>query len=190
MGIDEHDTDERLMLRAGRGDRDACAQLVERYLAKVVAFAGRMLGDRDAAQDVAQEVFLRLWTHAASWQPGSARLSTWLHRVAFNLCLDRSRRRRETPLEATFDVADPQPHSVMLMHHQDIARHVIEALQKLPITQRTAIVLCHYQDLRNTEAAEVMEISVDALESLLARARRALRERLRSLAPDLLGGLA
>jgi len=136
---------------------------------------------------VAQEVFLRLWTHAPSWRSGEARLSTWLHRVTLNLCLDRRRRRREENLPDDVDPVDPRPGMVDELQRQDTAAHVAAAMAALPDAQRTAIVLCHYQDLRNIEAAEVMGVSVEALESLLARGRRGLRERLRPALPDLLG---
>ena len=181
------ESDETLMRRAGGGDRDACGELVERHLGRIVAFAGRTLGDRTAAEDVAQEVFLRLWKHARRWHPGRARLTTWLHCVALNLCRDRLARPRDVPLEEGREPADPRPQATALLQQRDIARHVAGALADLGETQRIAITLCHYQGLSNIEAAEIMGVSVKALESLLARGRRALRSRLRELVPDLLG---
>jgi len=181
------DSDEALMLRAGRGDRTACALLVERHLGRVVAFAQRTLGTRSDAEDVAQEVFLRVWAAAPRWKLGSARFSTWLHRVAMNLCLDRIAKKREATTDDLPEVADPRPDPGAALHDADLAGHVRAALAALPATQRMAITLCHYQGLRNTEAAEILEVSVEALESLLARARRALRARLRAVAPALLG---
>jgi RNA polymerase sigma-70 factor (ECF subfamily) len=86
--------DEELMLRVARGDRDACRLLVERHLRRVVAFAARVLASPSEAEDVAQEAFARVWTGAASWRPGVARFTTWLHRVVLNLCLDRPARGR------------------------------------------------------------------------------------------------
>src|SRR5690606_18087537 len=87
------DPDLALLGRIAAGDGPACAVLVDRHLGRVVALAWRMLGSRADAEDVAQEVFLRAWQRAASWRPeGGARFSTWLHRVAVNLCLDRLRR--------------------------------------------------------------------------------------------------
>jgi RNA polymerase sigma-70 factor (ECF subfamily) len=182
------ESDETLMARAGRGDREACGSLVARHLGRVVAFAGRVLGDRNAAEDVAQEVFLRLWTHAGRWQPGRARLGTWLHRVALNLCLDRLARRRERPLDEAGEPPDPQPSATALVEARDIGRHVNEEMMNLPSQQRIAITLCHYQGFSNLEAAEVLDVSVEALESLLARGRRTLRARLRDRAPALLRG--
>jgi RNA polymerase sigma-70 factor (ECF subfamily) len=180
------DSDEMLMLRIAAGDHEAFRRLLQRHLGRIVAFAARALGDRTGAEDVAQEAFLRLWTHASHWQP-TARLSTWLHRVALNLCLDRLGRAREVALDEVAEPTDPGPPLVARMQTRDIGRHVNAALAQLPAQQRVAITLCHYQELRNTEAAEVMGVSVEALESLLARGRRTLRDRLRALLPDLLG---
>lgn len=175
------------MLRIGAGDREAFRRILERHLGRIVAFAVRTLGDRTAAEDVGQETFLRLWTHASRWQP-TARLGTWLHRVALNLCLDRLGRTRELALDDVAEPPDPKPSLVAQVQAHDIGRYVNEALAQLPAQQRVAITLCHYQGLRNTEAAEVMDVSIEALESLLARGRRTLRVRLRALLPDLLGG--
>jgi len=180
------DSDETLVRRTGTGDREAFRRLVERHLGRVVAFAARVLGSRAGAEDVAQESFLRLWTHAAAWQP-TARLGTWLHRVALNLCLDHLGRARNLPLDDVAEPRDPGPSLLARAQAREIGAHVNAALQELPTQQRVAITLCHYQGLRNAEAAEVLDISVEALESLLARGRRTLRARLRDLLPDLLG---
>lgn len=180
------DTDESLVLRIRTGDRDAFRVLLDRHLGRIVACASRILGDPAAAEDVAQETFLRLWTHADRWQP-AARLSTWLHRVAVNLCLDRLRRAPEAALDDVPEPPDPRPSAVAQLHAHDVGRHVNTALAALPAQQRIAITLCHYQGLRNLEAADMLGVSVEALESLLARGRRALRRRLRALLPDLLG---
>lgn len=175
------------MRRVGGGDGEACRLLVERHLGRVVAFAARVLGNPSDAEDVAQEVFARVWTGAASWRP-EARLTTWLHRVALNLCLDRLARRREASLDDAPEPVDPAPTPARRLEDADVTRTVGREIAALPERQRVALALCHYQGLRNDEAAEVMEISPEALESLLARARRTLRARLRPLAPELLAG--
>jgi RNA polymerase sigma-70 factor (ECF subfamily) len=180
--------DEDLMLRVGTGDAEACRVLVERHLGRVVAFADRVLGSASEARDVAQDVFTRVWTSAASWRPGSARFTTWLHRVALNLCLDRLARRRETSLDDAPDPADPAANPARRVEEDETARVVGAAVASLPERQRIALALCQYQGLRNDEAAEIMDVTVEALESLLARARRTLRERLRPVARELLEG--
>jgi RNA polymerase sigma-70 factor (ECF subfamily) len=180
------DSDETLMLRAGRGDRAACQLLVERHLVRMVTFAHRTLGNRADAEDAAQDVFLRVWAAAPRWRRGSARFTTWLHRVAMNVCLDRMNKKRETLPAELPDVVDDAPGPGAALQDAELSRHVNAALAALPKTQRIAVTLCHYQGLRNSEAAEVMGVSVEALESLLARGRRAMRACLRPIAPELM----
>jgi RNA polymerase sigma-70 factor (ECF subfamily) len=179
-------SDELLMLRAGKGDRAACGTLVERHLDRVVTFAFRMLGNRSDAEDTAQEVFLRVWAAARSWRGGS-RFTTWLHRVAANVCLDRLGRAREVPTAELPEQVDPRPDPSTAAHAADVSQHVQAALALLPPMQRLAVTLCHCEGLRNVEAAAIMEISIEALESLLARGRRSMRAQLRPMATALIG---
>ena len=176
--------------RIGAGDAAAAASLVRRRSPKILALSRRMLNDQAEAEDVAQEVFLRVWTHAANWQPGGAKFETWLHRVAVNLCLDRLRRRRETPAgDALPERPDETPDAEQRMWADQRAARVRQALSTLPERQRAAIELCSMQELTNIEAAAALEISVEALESLLARARRSLKEKLAQDVADLLGAV-
>ena len=173
------ESDDALMRRVGQGDHEACRALVERHLGRIVAFAARTLGNRADAEDVAQDTFVRAWRNARRWQPGRARLTTWLHRIALNLCLDRLARRRDAPLDGIPEPVDPAPSAVALLERRALGDRVSRELAALPPQQRVAIALCHYQGLGNIEAAEVLGVSVEALESLLARGRRTLRARLR-----------
>jgi RNA polymerase sigma-70 factor (ECF subfamily) len=175
----EADPDADLLARVGRGEPSAVQAMLGRKLPRVLALASRMLGDPVEAEDVAQETFLRVWKHARAWRPGAARFDTWLHRVTLNLCYDRLRRRREVTMAQPPEVADPAPGPDHGLHSRDTGRRVAQALRALPDRQRDAIVLHHYQELSNPEAAAVLEVSVEALESLLSRGRRRLRELLR-----------
>jgi RNA polymerase sigma-70 factor (ECF subfamily) len=148
-----------------------------------------VLANRADAEEVAQEVFLRVWQQAAKWRAGEARFSTWLHRVTLNLCHDRLRRRRETALEAAGDLPTGSPPPGADLQRAAVAARVQRALTGLPDRQRDAILLCHYQELGNIEAAAVLGVSIEALESLLARGRRRLRELLAEEANDLMGEL-
>jgi RNA polymerase sigma-70 factor (ECF subfamily) len=169
------DSDDQLLARVAVGDPAATRAMVARKLPRLLSLAGRMLGDAAEAEDVAQEAFLRIWKQASRWRPGEARFDTWLHRVALNLCYDRLRRRRELAFADPPDRADDGPGPDRGLLAADTGRRVGAALQSLPDRQREAIVLCHYQELGNIEAAAVMGVSVEALESLLGRGRRALR---------------
>jgi len=176
--------DSRRIARAADGDTDAWAALVTRHLPAVTRCAAYMLGDAAEAEDVAQETFLRLQRKLPDWQGGEDGLSSWLHRVAVNLSIDR---RRGPAKPASFaevgDVAEPAGLDGPL----DRRRHVEAALADLPERQRAALVLVHYQGFSGLEAAAALDISVEALESLLARARRTLRTTLAPLRADLLG---
>jgi RNA polymerase sigma factor (sigma-70 family) len=173
-----HDPDAEDVAKAGRGDRDAAARLIARHTPKLLTVARRMLASQAEAEDAVQEVFLRLWTHAARWQPGRAKFETWLYRVMLNQCYDRLRRRPTAPLEAAAEVADETPPPGTGLDEGVLGQDIARALDTLPERQKAAILLCHFQDCGNIEAAEIMGVSVEALESLLARGRRALKTQL------------
>lgn len=178
------DPDEDLVKRVGAGDPAAVQAMVARKLPRMLSLAQRMLGDAAEAEDVAQEAMLRAWKQAPRWMPGQARFDTWLHRVALNLCYDRLRRRREIATDVIPDHIDDGPAPDRGLLAAETGAQVQAALSRLPPRQREAIVLCHYQELGNIEAAALMEISVEALESLLSRGRRALRTALADIAPQ------
>jgi len=175
------DPDEDLLMQIADGDPAASRALVARKLPRILGLAQRMLGDKTEAEDVAQEAFLRVWRQAPKWRPGQARFDTWLHRVSLNLCYDRLRRRREIPTDDPPDLADDGPAPDRGLEARDTGRRVGAALARLPDRQREAIVLCHYQELGNIEAAAIMGVTVEALESLLSRGRRSLRAALADL---------
>jgi RNA polymerase sigma-70 factor (ECF subfamily) len=182
------DPDAELVRSAGAGDARAAEALVRRHLPRMVALARRMLNDAAEAEDVAQDVFIRVWREAPRWKPGAAKFETWMHRVALNLCYDRLRRRREQPdAEAGLNVADGAPLASEEWLARQRAAKVQAALAALPERQRAALALVHFQELSNIAAAEMLEVSVEALESLLARGRRALKAALADVAQDLIG---
>lgn len=188
---DSDDSDDALVERAGRGDRLAAAALVRRHTDRVFAVCFRTLRMREAAEDATQETFLRLWRHADRWEPQGASLSTWLYRVATNVCLDELRKtRRNAPEEAAPERMDRADRPDDTVHAGEKRAAIDAALDSLAPRQRAAIALCHYEELSNIEAAEVMGVSVDALESLLARGRRALRDALEPMKTQLMGRMS
>ncbi|GLS86946.1 RNA polymerase sigma subunit ECF family protein [Cypionkella aquatica] len=169
--------DEALVVLYANGDPDAARLLSKRLVPKVLGFAGRMLSDRTEAEDVAQEAMLRLWKVAPDWRQGEAKVSTWAYRVVVNLCTDRLRARRRRRAEALDDVAEPADGAagvVAGMIEADRIAALDAALALLPERQREAVVLRHIEGLSNPEIAEILQIGVEAVESLTARGKRAL----------------
>jgi RNA polymerase sigma-70 factor (ECF subfamily) len=181
-----HDPDAEDVAGAGRGDRAAAARLIARHAPRLLSLARRMLGGEGEAEDAVQDTFLKLWTHAVRWRPGGAKFETWLYRVTLNACYDRLRRRGTQPLDDALDMPDPGPAPDAGLGATALAGAVEAALAALPERQRAAILLCHFEERGNLEAAEIMGLSVEAMESLLARGRRNLRARLAPL-KDVLG---
>ena len=171
-------SDDELVVLVAQGNESACRILVDRHLPRMLAVARRMMGNQADAEEVAQEVFLRVWTHADRWEPGRAQFTTWLHRVATNLCLDRLRRHTTDDIDSIPEPVSDEPGADVVLEQQQLSERVEIALQALPARQRAAVTLTHFQGMSNIEAAETLEISVEAVESLLGRARRALRESL------------
>lgn len=177
--LSTHEDDHQLMARVAEGDAEAFRVLASRHAASVTAHAKRMMKNASEAEDVVQEAFIRLWKHAPSYRP-EARLSTYLHRIVHNLCLDRLRAERPADPEALDGLVSDQRPSREIVR-QERAAQVQEAVAALPERQRAALSLVHFEGLSNVEAADVMNLSVEAVESLLSRARRTLRERLAML---------
>ena len=167
--------DAALLIAFANGDAEAAQLLARRLLPRTLAQAQRMLGDRADAEDVAQEAMMRLWRIAGEWRQGEAQVSTWLYRVTANLCTDRLRRRkRSVPLDAVAEPLDAAPSVTARMHTEARAKALSDALAQLPSRQAEAVALRHLEGLSNPEIAAVMEIGVEAVESLTARGKRGL----------------
>jgi RNA polymerase sigma-70 factor (ECF subfamily) len=166
--------DDALMARAAAGDRAAADRLIARHAPRVLALARGMLADRAEAEDVVQEAMLRLWRQAPQWRPGEAKVSTWLHRVASNLAVDRLRRRRRWSAEDPPDRPDETPSAEARLGEAARRAALREAMAALPPRQRAALALQLYAELSNPEIGERLGVGVEAVESLLARAKRKL----------------
>ena len=165
-----------LINRSQNGDGDAFQILLHRYLPLIQNYAARMLGNQADAADIAQEVFIRFWQKSKQFDPQRAKLSTWLHQIAHNLCIDHFRKHGRV---TTNDSLSPEVETEDDTDTVDANAQVIkQAIADLPERQRSALLFCHYQGLSNKQAAEILDISVEALESLLSRARRGLKAKL------------
>ena len=179
--------DARLLARFAAGDRSAASLLTTRLAPRILQMAVRVLNDRAEAEDITQEAMLRLWRIAPDWQDGHAKVGTWLYQVALNLCRDRLRRRkgRNVALEDVAEPSDETPSVAAQMQAATRLAALETALAALPDRQRQAVVLRHLQELSNPEIAEIMGISVEAVESLTARGKRALAAQLSGRRADL-----
>jgi len=170
------DGDVELLQAIAGGDRLAFDRLSRRHLDRAYGVALRMTGSRADAQDVVQDVFLRLWQRPDAWRPGQAQFSTWLYRVVVNRCLDLKRRPKATDLDSVEEPQDPDANAEDSLLQAERNRALDGAVNQLPERQRAAIVLTYTAGLRNAEAASAMDISVKAFEALLVRAKRELRD--------------
>jgi RNA polymerase sigma-70 factor (ECF subfamily) len=169
------DPEGALLLAYANGDARAAQELAAALAPRALAQATRMLADRAEAEDVTQEALLRLWRIAPDWRQGEARVSTWLYRVVANLCTDRLRRRRgSVALDEVAEPPDPAPSVADRMQGEARMRALSDALAALPERQAQAVALRHLEGLSNPEIAAVMDIGVEAVESLTARGKRAL----------------
>jgi len=168
-------TDAALLEASARHVEPAFVVLIQRYQRDVYRLVWRISAGHADSEDIAQETFLRLWLNPAQVREAKA-LKGWLLRVASNMVMDRYRRKPMLNIEAAEDIADMAPGPDGWRELSQVSRAVDTAIAQLPDRQRMALALVHFEQMSNIAAAEVMELSVDALESLLARARRRLKE--------------
>lgn len=177
--VKETEDDAALMRRIAKGDQKALQALMRVHLAKTVRLATRIMGGAAAAEDIAQEAFVRVWKNAVRWEDPETRgaqFSTWLYRIVLNLCIDEKRKNRTVNVDDDFDMADDRLNAEGRLQQREQTARVKAALDQLPDRQRAAFVLCFYEEYSNKEAADLLGISVKAIESLLVRARRTLRD--------------
>jgi RNA polymerase sigma-70 factor (ECF subfamily) len=182
---------EELMARIAEGDDSAFEILVHRHQTSVLNLIYRFIGDRTQAKDLVQEVFIRVWQSARTYQP-KAKFTTWIYRITANLCLNElkaSRRRRlfqflrfgedqENTIEEVLADVSPSPEDLLLSREQ--SHRISDAVQSLPDNQRMALILKRYDDLSYQEIAQIIGCSVSAVESLLVRGKRTLQEKLKN----------
>ena len=172
-------TDAVLMQHIAAGDAIAFESLMRRHMRRAVAVAQGVVGNATDADEIAQEAFMRVWRHAGRWDARIARFTTWLYRIVINLSLDRRRRPQWLPLEDAgdlFDMSDSAPQRIIRRQRRE---QVVQAMERISPRQRAAVTLFYFEELSGREGAEAMGISIAAFEQLLARARRALKSRIK-----------
>jgi RNA polymerase sigma-70 factor, ECF subfamily len=188
--MDREIPSEDLMARIAEGDEDAFEILINRHQASILNLVYRFIGDRTQAKDLAQEVFIRVWQAAGSYQP-KAKFTTWIYRITANLCFNELKSARRKKLfqflrsdadneihgEEDFPDGSPSPEDLLLAKER--SHQITKALQSLPENQRMALVLKRYDDLSYVEISQIIDCSVSAVESLLVRAKRTLQEKLK-----------
>ena len=190
------DEDVRLMLRFKEGDAEAFSALLSRHTRAMVNFAYRFVRDRQVAEELAQEIFLRVYEAAGSYRP-QAKFTTWLYRIATNVCLNELRKPRFRAAHQPLSTESPEEGEVAFragsndgpdktLLRQAISRALKEALGGIPEKQRTAFILNKYQEFSYADVAGIMKISEKAVKSLIHRARETLAERLKPLLPELM----
>ena len=183
----EAEQDVLWMQRVAQGDMQAFEQLIETHQSRIIGTVAKMLGDDTDAEDIAQQVFIRVWKSASRYQP-TAKFTTWLFKITRNLVFNELRRRKRHPAqpleheeaEHHFQAADTSsmsPDASML--DTELQQAIQAAIDSLPEAQRMAIVLRRYEDMPYEEIGEVLDLSVPAVKSVLFRARTELKEKLR-----------
>lgn len=177
----EDPSDEALMAAVSARQHHAFRILMGRHMQRAIRVAQRIVRDPTEADDIGQEAFLRVWSHAASFDPDIARFTTWLYRIVLNLAFDRKPRRPLLPIDEAADVRSDDPEPVERVIADEERRILEQAMAGLSERQRGAIALFHMEGLSGVDAAQAMNLSAKAFESLLGRARAALKENVQKI---------
>lgn len=172
------DDEAALLRRYADGEPAAARLLAAQVMPRIFGHALRVLGNHTEAEDVTQDAMMRLWRIAPDWRSGEAKVSTWLYRVVANLCTDRLRRRGSVGLDEVAEPEDPALSAEAQLQQTARMDALQLALLSLPDRQRQAVVLRHIDGLANPEIAAILEVGVEAVESLTARGKRGLAKAL------------
>lgn len=170
-------SDEQLLIYIKEGDTSAFAELVKRHSQKFYHLAYRYTTSQEEAEDITQLAFLKLWENPYKWQPErGAKFLTWFYRVVVNLCLDKNKKKKSTQLADYHEIVDDRNNQEDSAIKNEQQKLLEIAISKLPNRQKTALILCFYEEVSNKEAAQIMKVSLQSLQSLLIRAKQSLKK--------------
>ena len=178
-------TDEELMQRVAKGDKHAFTTLVQVHQNSIINFIWRLMGDNTRAEDLSQDVFLRVWKSAPKYEE-RAKFSTWIYRIAINLCLNKMRTLKIkniflTPLplkrQPQINTDSATPENQLLKAEQ--TRLVFDILNTLPSAQRIAVTLRFYQGMSYAEISQILDRSIPAVDALLVRAKKNIQKKIK-----------
>jgi RNA polymerase sigma-70 factor, ECF subfamily len=173
--------DQELLALVQEGSRPAFDELVQRHTERFYRLAYRYVQNRETAEDLVQDAFVRLWENPASWRPDrNSKFTTWFYRIVVNLCLDWQKKKRPLPLDEEMPLIDERETADEAMIKVQEQRLLEKEIAALPERQRTALNLCFDEGLSNQEAAETMGVNLKALQSLIMRAKTTLKERMKA----------
>jgi RNA polymerase sigma-70 factor (ECF subfamily) len=172
--------DEFLLRQIQKGKHDAFTILVNRYTKRFYSIAYRLMTNKDDAEDIVQDAFLKLWARPEMWdQSRQVKFTTWFYKIIINLCLDNHTKKKALNLSDDIELVDKQPDQDELINIEQREALVDRFIQELPERQRLALNLCFYEGLSNWEAAEIVGVNVKALQSLIMRAKTTLKEKVK-----------
>ncbi len=172
--------DRELLSLIQQGSHQAFAMLARRHTERFYRLAYRYMQQREAAEDIVQEAFLKLWEDPGKWKPDrNSQFTTWFYRVVVNLCLDWQKKKRPVELDEAVTLTDPGEAPDVVISRNQQYKLLETEIAHLPERQRTALNLCFAEGLTNQEAAEVMGLNLKALQSLIMRAKIRLKERIK-----------
>lgn len=174
-----HLDDESLIRHIQQGNHEAFVELVERHSKRFYSISYRLLFCKNDAEDIVQQAFLKLWERRLLWnQYRGAKFTTWFYRVVANLCLDYNRKKRPMTLSENMEIADWEDGQEIFLDDKRKQALLDRFIQELPEKQQLALTICFYEGLSNKEAAEIIGIKLKAVQSLIMRAKKTLKEKL------------
>ena len=177
----EHLSDEDILQEIQAGSHTAFSELVSRHTTRFYHLAYRYLASKEEAEDIVQTAFLKIWENPFIWKKGGkATFTTWFSRIVINLCLDQKKKFKASLMPENMDMQDDKPSQEQNILAQEKKSFVMAAINTLPDRQKTALILCFYEDYSQKEAAQIMKVKIKALESLLMRAKKGLKDQMKA----------